>query len=67
MEPVDGRAVLGRSRDADHELELKAEGRAVRHMGPMAQDFYRAFGLGEDDRQSRRSIPTESRWRRSRG
>jgi hypothetical protein len=23
---------------------------AVRHMGPMAQDFYAAFGLGEDER-----------------
>jgi hypothetical protein len=23
---------------------------SVRHMGPMAQDFFAAFGLGEDDR-----------------
>ena len=23
---------------------------SIRHMGPMAQDFYAAFGLGEDDR-----------------
>lgn len=23
---------------------------SVRHMGPMSQDFYSAFGLGEDDR-----------------
>jgi hypothetical protein len=22
----------------------------VRHIGPMAQDFYAAFGVGEDDR-----------------
>jgi hypothetical protein len=22
----------------------------VRHLGPMAQDFYAAFGVGEDDR-----------------
>jgi len=28
----------------------KADDPAVRHMGPMAQDFYAAFGLGEDDR-----------------
>ena len=23
----------------------------VRHMGPMAQDFFAAFGLGDDDRR----------------
>ena len=28
----------------------KAQGKQVRHMGPMAQDFYAAFGMGEDDR-----------------
>lgn len=26
------------------------EGRAVRHLGPMAEDFHRAFGLGTDDK-----------------
>jgi len=26
-----------------------ADGATVRHMGPMAQDFYAAFGLGADD------------------
>ena len=26
------------------------EGNAVRHLGPMAQDFHAAFGLGNDDR-----------------
>ena len=26
------------------------EGDAVRHLGPTAQDFYRAFSLGQDDR-----------------
>jgi len=29
---------------------LKADGPKVRHLGPMAQDFAEAFGLGEDDR-----------------
>jgi hypothetical protein len=29
---------------------FKAEDAVVRHMGPMAQDFYAAFGLGNDDR-----------------
>ena len=28
----------------------KAEDDAVRHLGPTAQDFYTAFGLGADDR-----------------
>jgi hypothetical protein len=28
---------------------LKADGDEVRHMGPMAQDFYAAFELGEDE------------------
>jgi hypothetical protein len=28
----------------------KAQGAAVRHLGPMAQDFHAAFGLGESDR-----------------
>jgi hypothetical protein len=27
----------------------KAEAPSVRHMGPVAQDFYAAFGLGQDD------------------
>jgi hypothetical protein len=32
------------------EWSYSAEGTGVRHLGPMAQDFYAAFGLGEDDR-----------------
>jgi hypothetical protein len=28
----------------------KAQGADVRHLGPMAQDFHAAFGLGESDR-----------------
>ena len=27
-----------------------AQNEAIRHIGPMAQDFYAAFGVGEDDR-----------------
>ena len=27
----------------------KTDAASVRHMGPMAQDFYAAFGLGADD------------------
>ena len=29
---------------------FKTEDQGVRHAGPMAQDFYAAFGLGEDER-----------------
>ena len=32
------------------EWSYTAQGSAVRHLGPMAQDFYAAFGLGEDDK-----------------
>jgi hypothetical protein len=47
---LDGRAIL-------HQLSLipitawnyKAQDAAIRHIGPMAQDFYGAFGLGTDD------------------
>ena len=28
----------------------KAQDESIEHVGPMAQDFYRLFGLGEDDR-----------------
>jgi uncharacterized protein YceH (UPF0502 family) len=28
----------------------RAQERSIRHIGPMAQDFYRAFGVGEDRR-----------------
>jgi hypothetical protein len=30
------------------EWSYKAQDPSIRHMGPMAQDFYQAFGLGED-------------------
>jgi hypothetical protein len=32
------------------ELQYKTQEAAIRHLGPMAQDFYAAFGLGEDDK-----------------
>lgn len=28
----------------------KAQDESIEHIGPMAQDFYRLFGLGEDDK-----------------
>ena len=30
--------------------KMKAEPSGRKHIGPMAQDFYAAFGLGDDDR-----------------
>jgi hypothetical protein len=32
------------------EWNYKAQDTSIRHIGPMAQDFYAAFGLGESDR-----------------
>jgi hypothetical protein len=32
------------------EWNLKSQDPAIRHLGPTAQDFYAAFGLGEDER-----------------
>ena len=51
VEPVDRFAVL----DAVSRLPIstwsyKSEPSEVRHMGPMAQDFKQAFGLGDTDR-----------------
>jgi len=51
FEPVDVRAVL----DAVAAMPIttwnyKTQGDTVRHMGPMAQDFRAAFGLGVSDK-----------------
>ena len=51
LAPMDGKVTL----DALVDLPItswnyKAESATVRHIGPMAQDFHRAFGLGGDDR-----------------
>ena len=48
--PVDVQAILA----AVGELPIttwtyKADSPRIRHLGPMAQDFYAAFGLGKDD------------------
>jgi len=48
---VDGRDVLERlSRIPITQWNLKSQDPSIQHIGPMAQDFYEAFGLGEDDR-----------------
>jgi hypothetical protein len=48
---VDGREVLDRLAELPISTwNYKAEDASVRHMGPVAQDFYAAFGLGQDER-----------------
>ena len=47
---VDGQEVLARLAQVPiTSWNYKSQDAAIRHMGPMAQDFYGAFGLGEDD------------------
>jgi hypothetical protein len=49
--PVDGREVLARLREMPiRTWSYAGQGPAVRHMGPMAQDFAAAYGLGADDK-----------------
>jgi len=49
--PIDARAILQGVIDLPIEAwSYKAEDSGVRHIGPMAQDFYAAFGTGSDDK-----------------
>jgi hypothetical protein len=49
--PVNGQEVLERLAEVPVTTwSFKADDPSVRHMGPMAQDFYAAFGLGRDER-----------------
>lgn len=53
--PLSGRAVLSKLVALPvSKWSYRAQGTKIRHAGPMAQDFYRTFGLGE----SRRYIDT---------
>jgi hypothetical protein len=49
FESVDARRVLGAVRTLPIE-RWSYKGETARHLGPMAQDFAAAFGVGEDDR-----------------
>jgi hypothetical protein len=50
FEPVDEQDVLARLAEIPITTwNFKAEDPSVRHLGPMAQDFYAAFGLGDSD------------------
>jgi hypothetical protein len=49
--PVDGTEIVHRlSRIPLSTWNLTSQNPSIRHLGPMAQDFYAAFGLGEDER-----------------
>lgn len=51
FEAVDGRELLSRVANLPiSKWSYKSEDRSVRHIGPVAQDFAEAFGLGSDDR-----------------
>ncbi len=49
--PLDGERVLAKVAVLPlSEWSYRSEDPHVRHLGPMAQDFFAAFGVGEDDR-----------------
>ncbi len=51
FEPVDSEAILeGVARLPITTWNYKAQDDSIRHIGPMAQDFYAIFGVGEDDK-----------------
>jgi len=51
VSPVDGREVLGRLAALPVATwSYRTQDAAIRHIGPMAQDFRAAFGVGEDSR-----------------
>ena len=52
IEPVSGRGVLRRLADVPISTwSYRSQDESIRHIGPMAQDFYRAFGVGESRRR----------------
>jgi hypothetical protein len=51
VRPVDEQAILqGVANMSVSSWSYKTDDPSVRHMGPMAQDFYSTFGLGDTDR-----------------
>jgi hypothetical protein len=63
---IDAQAVLAKVAQLPiDEWSYKTEG-GQRHLGPVAQDFYAAFGLGADDKHITRSTRVAWRSRRSR-
>jgi hypothetical protein len=51
FQPIDKQALLEKLDQLDiTEWNYKVEDDGVRHIGPMAQDFYKIFGVGTDDK-----------------
>jgi trimeric autotransporter adhesin len=51
LEPLDGREILDSlSGIPMYSWQYKDQAEEIRHVGPMAQDLYAAFGFGEDER-----------------
>ncbi len=51
LAPIDGRAVMEKlARIPISTWNYKTQNEAIRHIGPMAQDFAAAFAVGEDDK-----------------
>jgi hypothetical protein len=50
IESVNDRSILAKVSTLPVSASRYRSERGVRHVGPMAQDFYAAFGVGEDDR-----------------
>lgn len=51
VEPVRARQILDRLNQIPISTwNYKVQDPSIRHIGPMAQDFYAAFGVGEDDK-----------------
>lgn len=49
--PVDGRDVLEKVATLPIATwNYKSQDQSIRHIGPMAQDFHTAFGVGEDEK-----------------
>ena len=49
--PVNGAAVLEKISELPiSEWNYKSESNEIKHIGPVAQDFYKTFGLGGDDK-----------------
>jgi hypothetical protein len=51
IRPVDGAEILAKIAELSvNRWSYKAQGAEIEHIGPMAQDFYRIFGVGDDER-----------------
>lgn len=51
IRPVNGREILDKLEQVPiSRWSYKGQDSSIEHIGPMAQDFYAAFGLGEDER-----------------